>query len=163
MMRFMGMLTGILITTGLYFLYLNHNMQAIPASLDTGPGQAEEVVVASPSPGLTLAASSNLSKQDAGDRVAEPLTQHQQLSPDILEPETSTDSNTRTAVFWDPFHSRYSASGFARRITHATGIQVHILPADKHQYRVAFNYLDENDRVTKFNIIESITGLELTP
>ena len=163
MIRFMGMLTGILITMGLYFLYLNHNLQAVPVSADIGPGQAMEVTVAPPSPGNISAALSHLSDQDAVAGITEPMMEHQQLSPDVFEPAASTASNTQEDVFWKPFHSHYSAAGFARRMTHATGIQVHVLPADKHQYRVAFDYLDENDRVTKISIIESITGLELTP
>lgn len=161
MIRFTGMLTGILITIGLYLLYLNINMQTSPAAPGIVPDQALEAT--QPSPVEPPAIASGISDQDDEVGASQPTAPDGQDSTDTSEIEASLDPGSLEAVFWEPFHSRYSASGFARRMTVATGIPVHVLPGDKHQYRVAFNYLDEEDRATKISIIESITGLELNP
>lgn len=161
MIRFTGMLTGILITIGLYLLYLNINMQAAPVPVDIVPDQTMKAAL--PSPVHPPKSPSRISDQENEAGATSPMVINQQASTDTSELEAGTDSGAQEAAFWKPFHSRYSATGFARRMTVATGIQIHVLPADKHQYRVAFNYLDEDDRATKISIIESITGLELTP
>ena len=163
MIRFTGMLTGILITIGLYLLYLNINMQAAPVPAEIVPEQLVEA--AQPSPDYAPEPMSQVSGQENEAKATPPMVMNQQPqpSPDTGELEAGTDSSAQEAVFWEPFHSRYSATGFARRMTIATGIQIHVLPADKHQYRVAFNYQDEDDRATKISTIEGITGLELTP
>ena len=161
MIRFTGMLTGILITIGLYLLYLNINMQASPAAPEIVPNQALEAP--QPSPVEPPAIVSGMSGQDDATGTTEPMAPSEQASMDTGEAEASLVSGSLEAVFWEPFHSRYSASGFARRMTVATGIPVHVVPGGKHQYRVAFHYLDEEERTTKISIIESITGLELSP
>lgn len=161
MIRLMGMLTGILITLSLYLLYLNINMQAAPVAPDAEADQATET--AQPTPDHAAESLPQLADAENETGTSPPMVMHRQPSPDTSASEAGITAGTREAVFWKPFHSHYSASGFARRMTDATGIQVHVLPADRHQYRVAFNYLDEDDRATKISVIESITGLELAP
>ena len=161
MIRLMGMLTGILITLSLYLLYLNINMQASPAAPEIVPDQALEAT--RPSPVEPPAMVSGMPDQDDEAGTSQPMAPGEQASMDTGEAEASLLSGSLEAVFWEPFHSRYSASGFARRMTIATGIPVHVVSDNKHEYRVAFHYLDEEDRTTKISIIESITGLELTP
>ena len=161
MIRFTGMLTGILITIGLYLLYLNINMQTSPAAPGIVPDQALEATL--PSPVESPAMASGISDKDHKAGASQAMATDDQAFTDTSEIQASFGPGSLEAVFWEPFHSRYSASGFARRMTVATGIPVHVLPGDKHQYRVAFNYLDEEDRATKISIIESITGLELSP
>ena len=161
MIRFTGMLTGILITIGLYLLYLDVNMQASPAGPGIVPDQALEATQSSPVESPAMAPS--FSDQNDEAAASQLLAPDDRASTDTSDTEASLGSGSLEAVFWKPFHSRYSATGFARRMTVATGIPVHVLPGDKHKYRVAFNYLDEEDRATKISIIESITGLELAP
>lgn len=156
MMRFMGMLTGILITISLYFLYLNYAMQAAPE-----PSPAIEAVAPSPEQGLS--SPPKAPEHNAGNPLEESTSDYQLPPADLIQPKPSANAGVQEVIFWQPFQSHYSASGFARRMTDATGVRVHVLAADKKQYRVAFSYLDEVDRLTKINIIQNITGLELTP
>ncbi len=159
MIRLLGMLSGILLTTGLYFLYLNFNMQPAPVSADIGTQQTIEEQGSSP-------AQATLPEKQAHDagtetRVTEPNLNGQQPSSALAESDPVSGSIIHTATFWKPFRSQYSASGFARRISNATGIQTQVRPADKHQYQVVFDYLDEHDRAAKISLIESTTGLKL--
>jgi len=148
MIRFAGILTGILITTALYFLYLNLNLRTSPENRMT---QAFE----KPLPQLPA--------EDSESGIVD-IVKADQASVSELpepEPETSLDSTAATAVFWKPFHSHYSASGFARRMSLATGIEIKVIATDEHRYEVAFNYTDEHQHAAKTSIIENITGLDL--
>ena len=161
MIRFAGMLTGILITIGVYLLYLDVSMQTSPVAPEIVPDQALEATPSSPVESPVIA--SSISDQNDEAAASQPMAPDDQASTDTSDTKASLGSGSLEADFWNPCHSHYSATGFARRMTVATGIPVHVLPGDKHQYRVAFNYLDEEDRATKISVIESITGLELTP
>lgn len=161
MTRFVGMLTGILITISLYFLYLDHNLQTagVAAGIEAIPAMPGE----SASPDLALPPLPRIPDQDVANKSTESTSNSQPPTADSVQLEALANLIPQEVVFWRPFHSRYSATGFARRMTDATGVKVHVLPVDKKQYRVAFNYLDENDRLSKISIIENITGLELEP
>ncbi len=173
MIRFIGVLSGILISTGLYFLASDRPGSVTPAD------PVEIVQVMSPDtspPALPVPAEAQIMQQtqvqtseqttdlptDASS-PPEPITAAP-LSADIeagAAPDNPTHPTALTAVFWRPFKSHYSASGFARRMTSATGIEIKVLPTDKRQYEVAFSYLDEEDRLSKGEVIERITGLSL--
>lgn len=172
MMHFTGVLSGILLSTGLYFLAFDQFRPVAPAA-SIEIAQATVPTVTPPAPPapaepMMLDGTQDQAQDQASDqtRLQAPDTP---VSAEVMEslpllPEVQPDSPakpTATAVFWRPFKSHYSASGFARRMTSATGIEILVLPADKRQYKVAFNYLDEEDRLSKGEVIERITGLSL--
>ncbi len=64
-------------------------------------------------------------------------------------------------LFWSPFRSEWSAQGFARRLSSATRVPVEVVAAGTGQYRVAFSYQDETERLAHIERIETITGLQL--
>ena len=64
-------------------------------------------------------------------------------------------------AFWSPFRSEWSAQGFARRLRSATRVPVEVVAAGSGQYRVAFSYQDETERLAHIERIETITGLRL--
>lgn len=66
-----------------------------------------------------------------------------------------------TYLFWSPFRSEWSAQGFAGRLTSATQVPVEVINAGPGQYRVAFSYRDETERLAQIMRIETITGLKL--
>ncbi len=63
-------------------------------------------------------------------------------------------------LFWSPFRSEWSAQGFARRLSSATQVPVEVVNAAPGQYRVAFSYQDETERLARIEQIEAITGLK---
>jgi len=66
-----------------------------------------------------------------------------------------------TYLFWSPFRSEWSARGFAGRLTSATQVPVEVINAGPGEYRVAFSYQDETERLARIERIETITGLKL--
>ncbi len=66
-----------------------------------------------------------------------------------------------TYLFWSPFRSEWAAQGFAGRLTSATQVPVEVINAGPGQYRVAFSYRDETERLAQIERIETITGLKL--
>lgn len=152
MMRFTGMLTGILITTGLYFLYLNLNMQASPNS-----GMKQVLENSAVSPEQTTIPLTQVPAQAPETAIVD----KQPLLSKPPEPEIISEPTSASATFWKPFRSHYSAAGFARRMSRATGIEIKVIEADKHLYKVAFNYSDEHERAAKTSLIENVTGLDL--
>jgi len=85
-----------------------------------------------------------------------------------VQAEAQTDDSARqdsgdagTYLFWSPFRSAWSAQGFAGRLTSATQVPVEVVNAGPGEYRVAFSYQDETERLAQIMRIESITGLKL--
>ena len=66
-----------------------------------------------------------------------------------------------TFLFWSQFRSESAAQGFARRLSAATQVPVEVVAAGPGNYRVAFSYVDETQRLAQINRIETITGLQL--
>ena len=66
-----------------------------------------------------------------------------------------------TYLFWSPFRSEWSARGFAGRLTAATQVPVEVINAAPGEYRAAFSYQDETERLARIKRIETITGLKL--
>jgi len=66
-----------------------------------------------------------------------------------------------THLFWSPFRSEWSARGFADRLTAATQVPVEVINAGPGEYRAAFSYQDETERLARIERIETITGLKL--
>ena len=66
-----------------------------------------------------------------------------------------------THLFWSPFRSEWAAQGFAKRLAASTEVPVEVVNAGSGNYRVAFDYLDESERLEHIERIETITGLKL--
>jgi len=66
-----------------------------------------------------------------------------------------------TYLFWSPFRSEWAARGFADRLTSATQVPVEVINAGPGEYRAAFSYQDETERLARIERIETITGLKL--
>jgi hypothetical protein len=87
--------------------------------------------------------------------------------PDIqaAAPVTASDredsGESGSFLFWSPFRSVWAAEGFARRLTSATRVPVEVVDAGPGEYRVAFSYQDDTERLARINRIETITGLKL--
>jgi hypothetical protein len=96
-------------------------------------------------------------RQSAATGLAATSTRPEHASID----ERVDGETTHTHIFWSPFRSQWAAEGFARRLTNATQIPIEIVEAGSGQYRVAFDYRDEGQRLEHIERIESITGLQL--
>jgi hypothetical protein len=66
-----------------------------------------------------------------------------------------------TYLFWSPFRSEWAAQGFAGRLSLATQVPVEVINAAPGEYRAAFSYQDETERLARIERIETITGLKL--
>lgn len=66
-----------------------------------------------------------------------------------------------THLFWSPFRSEWAARGFAGRLTASTQVPVQVVNVGPGQYRVAFSYRDETERLARIAHIETVTGLKL--
>ena len=77
----------------------------------------------------------------------------------------TADHNDATAVsrylVWSPFHSKWAAQGFARRLTVATDVPVEVVHEGPGNYQVVFSYRDDGERQAMVERIETVTGLEL--
>ena len=78
---------------------------------------------------------------------------------DDSDPPDSGDAGTY--LFWSPFRSEWAARGFAGRLTLATQVPVEVINAGPGEYRAAFSYQDETERLARIERIETITGLKL--
>lgn len=77
------------------------------------------------------------------------------------ETEALASSAEATHRFWSPFRSEWAARGFAGRLTSATQVPVEVIEAGPGNYRVAFRYQDETERLARIQRIETVTGLKL--
>jgi len=68
---------------------------------------------------------------------------------------------SRPHVFWSPFRSEWAAKGFARRLTYATQIPIEVVKEGADEFRVSFDYQNENQCLAYIERIESIPGLQL--
>lgn len=64
-------------------------------------------------------------------------------------------------VFWTPFRSEASASGFAARLGRDTGRDYRVIRAGPGEYRVALFHADDHDLRTHLLEIEQVSGLTL--
>jgi hypothetical protein len=90
-----------------------------------------------------------------------PAEQHLDLRAQADSFNTGDSGGAGLHLFWSPFRSEWSAQGFARRLRSATRVPVEVVAAGSGQYRVAFSYQDETERLAHIERIETITGLRL--
>lgn len=67
----------------------------------------------------------------------------------------------RQPILRQPFKSRYSADGFARRLSRETGVEISVIKRAPDRYEVGFSYTSEQDLQQKKTLIESKTGLKI--
>ncbi|MEN8762823.1 MAG: hypothetical protein ABF290_10345, partial [Thiogranum sp.] len=84
-----------------------------------------------------------------------------QAEAEADEPDLPDSGDGGTYLFWSPFRSEWAARGFAGRLTLATQVPVEVINAGPAEYRAAFSYRDETERLARIERIETITGLKL--
>ena len=95
------------------------------------------------------------------DAFGLPAEQHLDLRAQADSFNTGDSGGAGLHLFWSPFRSEWSAQGFARRLRSATRVPVEVVAGGTGQYRVAFSYQDETERLAHIERIETITGLRL--
>jgi hypothetical protein len=183
MMRTIGFLSGVCLTVAAFLLVvhprenqppetvaetpsppppeeLSRVVAAIAGHVDSGP-PAKESVQAVPAPQAVGTADS----ETPGGGNASAPEPAQQLDIQAAAPIAASDREERSEpgsfLFWSPFRSAWAAEGFARRLTSATRVPVEVVDAGPGKYRVAFSYMDDTERLSRINRIETITGLKL--
>jgi hypothetical protein len=183
MMRTIGFLSGVCLTIAGFLLVLHlHDSQppetvaetpspptpeehsrvvaAIAGQVDVEP-PANESAQLVPAPQAVETAESET--PDGSSASAPEPTQQPDLQ--AAAPVTASDwedsGESGSFLFWSPFRSVWAAEGFARRLTSATQVPVEVVDAGPGEYRVAFSYQDDTERLARINRIETITGLKL--
>jgi len=183
MMRTIGFLSGVCLTIAAFLLVLHlHESQppetvaetpsppppeersrlvaAIAEQVDIEP-PANESAQAAPAPQAIGTADSET--PDGGNASAPQPAQQPDIQAAV--PVTASDwedsGESGSFLFWSPFRSVWAAEGFARRLTSATQVPVEVVDAGPGEYRVAFSYQDDSERLARINRIETITGLKL--
>jgi len=176
-MRTIGFLSGVCLTIAGFLLVLHlHDSQPPETVVETPlppPPEARSRVAAASAGQLDIEPPANASAQavetadsetpvDGSASAPQPPPQ-----PDIqaAAPVTASDredsGESGSFLFWSPFRSVWAAEGFARRLTSATQVPVEVVDAGPGEYRVAFSYQDDTERLARINRIETITGLKL--
>jgi hypothetical protein len=182
-MRTIGFLSGVCLTIAGFLLVLHlHDSQPRETVAETPsppPPEARSRVVAGSAGQVDIEPPANASAQaapapqavetadsetpvDGSASAPQPPPQ-----PDIqaAAPVTASDredsGESGSFLFWSPFRSVWAAEGFARRLTSATRVPVEVVDAGPGEYRVAFSYQDDSERLARINRIETITGLKL--
>lgn len=177
MMRTIGFLSGVCLTIAAFLLVLHlHESQPPETVAETpSPAPAEERsrVVAAIAEQVDSEPPSNESAQAVGTAVSEtqdggnasapqPAQQPDiQAAPPVTASDWEDSGESGSFLFWSPFRSVWAAEGFARRLTSATRVPVEVVDAGPGEYRVAFSYQDDAERLARINRIETITGLKL--
>lgn len=183
MMRTIGFLSGVCLTIAAFLLVVHPResqppetvavspsppppeersrvVAAIAEQVDTDP-PANESAQAAPAP---QAIGTTDSETPSGDNASAPEPA-QQMDVQATAPVTASDredsGESGSFLFWSPFRSVWAAEGFARRLTSATQVPVEVVDAGPGEYRVAFSYQDDTERLAHINRIETITGLKL--
>jgi hypothetical protein len=182
-MRAIGFLAGVCVTVAAFLLVV-HTVEHQPADpvaenpsasaqdersrritagagpVDIGPA-ANGAADAVPAPKGAGTADPEI-QQSGNAFTSEPAPQRdvQATAPaDATNREASSEAGS--FLFWSPFRSAWAAEGFARRLTSATQVPVEMVDAGRGEYRVAFRYRDDTERLARISRIETITGLEL--
>jgi len=92
-----------------------------------------------------------------------PTDQPEEATEAVLIPVSDDpEGNRERHLFWSPFRSRLAASGFASSLTDRSDVSVEVVKLSPTEFRVAFEYQDETERLATIHRIESTTGLKLT-
>ncbi len=163
-MRILGFIVGCIVTVSGFGLLLR------PAVMDmqflTEPALESKVSADSDiRPGEHQAGKTELETEVTDSRVPSdlPADQPEEAAEELLIPASEDPEGKRERhLFWSPFRSRLAASGFSSSLTGSSGVSVEVVELSPTEFRVAFEYQDETERLTMIERIESTTGLKLT-
>ena len=168
MIRFFGMILGILLVCGVFWFYANSG--TIPENIKV-PEKVENVyrkaIEKIPTESIKerlgqiaeKVSSGTTSFRNADWDVTDILKE--KPGPDIKEKLVAREKITSHHVFWGPFRVRSSAKGFASRLKELTGIDIQVMERARGQFLVAFSYEDEQERQHNIRKIEERTGMVL--
>jgi len=82
---------------------------------------------------------------------------------EVMPNDSMPDDSMKASRYrvWSPFHSKWAAEGFARRLSQATDVPVEVINEQPGNYQVVFSYRDDGERQAMVEQIETVTGLEL--
>ncbi len=157
MMRVTGFLAGVGLTIAAFVLVLNTRENQQPETVTettVDPTSVELAAVVE-----AIAEHVDVVSEESGpDHDLQPDNQAQAATGVSDREDTGA---TSTYLFWSPFRSEWAAQGFAGRLTSSTQVPVGVVDAGPGNYRVAFSYRNETDRLARVERIETITGLKL--
>ena len=178
MRRTTGILLGAMLMLGIFLLVLSAGTAPPPvkalasSQVETSPvdSRPEEEAPGVNSPGHALLTATDSAGVDekslpdgTGDRLKldlDPKSWNQAMGAheSVLHKEPTQASRY---LVWSPFHSKWAAQGFARRLTLATEVPVEVVNEGPGNYQVVFSYRDDVERQAMVRQIEAVTGLEL--
>ncbi len=176
MMRVTGFLAGVGLTIAAFVLVLNTRENQQPETVTettVDPTSAELAAVVEAIAEYVDVVQTGNELDEPGMASAEPQHGFEESGPDHdLQPDDQAQAAadvsdreepgaTSTYLFWSPFRSEWAAQGFAGRLTSSTQVPVEVVDAGPGNYRVAFSYRNETDRLARVERIETITGLKL--
>jgi hypothetical protein len=127
---------------------------------DVAQAEDESVEPVQPSPASGTADDEPEQDREASAPAQTDYTNGQTQAPPH-DADNEEDIKIRAHLFWSPFRSEWAARGFARRLTESTEVPVEVIHMGPGNYRVAFNYQDESERLARIERIETVTGLQL--
>ena len=137
---------------------LSQVVDAIAEQVDASPAVADSEPLILPAPDAGTVDNEGQSGIDASAPVGHQL---KALQADVDASDLEDSGIDKSYVFWGPFRSKWAAQGFAGRLTSATQVAVEVVDVARGEYRVAFSYRDEAQRLARIRRIETITGLDL--
>ena len=180
MSRFIGLILGILLVAGGFFLYFEKGADVKRAWTHMISGHeapstaAPEIVV----PEKTVPGQITVPEAPVVAAVTEasPVPETPVLPPDVSSPmpemktqaSSSVDNPGETVetpryrqIFWRPFRTRISAKGFANRVQEITDLNVEVMERGPTEFVVAFPYGDESERKAGLALIRERTRMEV--
>jgi hypothetical protein len=119
----------------------------------------------------TPATAPDMGEDTSASAVAEPQERVPSPVPDpVADAQASAAESQSTPqepyreglqLLWSPFRTQSAASGFARRLSKLSGVDVRVADAAPGRYRVGFDYPDETQRRSALAQIQARTGLDL--
>ncbi len=91
---------------------------------------------------------------------ADPVAEADEAAEPVIATNAEADAR-QLHLFWSPFRSEHTAQGFAKRLTHVSGVDVRVAEAKPGRYRVGFDYFDEIHKNWYLGQIQARTGLDL--
>ena len=166
MMRAIGFLAGVCLTVAAFLLVV-HTVENQPDPVAETPSASTQderarMITAGAEP-VDIGTATPEIQQSGNASTSEPAPQRdaQASEPPADAAHREASSEAGSFLFWSPFRSAWAAEGFARRLTSATQVPVEVVDAGRGEYRVAFRYRDDTERLARISRIETITGLEL--
>jgi len=162
-MRVLGFIVGCIVTVSGFGLLLR------PAVMDvrflTEPALESKVSADRDTrPGEHRAGKTELETEPTDSRVRsdQPIAQPEKVTEEVLIPAANDPEGKRERhLFWSPFRSRLAASGFASSLTESSDVSVEVIKLSPTEFRVAFEYQNETERLAMIHRIESTTGIKL--